>query len=59
MNEFWGAIFGGVVRTAIATAGGYAVSKGTISADQVTQLAGAVSVAVAGVWSIFQKIRAK
>lgn len=59
MNDFWAAILGGVTRAAVATAGGYAISKGTMTADQVTQLGGAVAVAGAGIWSIVQKVRAK
>lgn len=57
MNDFWKAMLGGIVRTAAATAGGYAVAKGTVSADTVTQLTGAVSVAGAGIWSLIQKYR--
>jgi hypothetical protein len=59
MNEFWTTILGSIARTTAATAGGYAVAKGTISADQLTQVAGAAGIAATGIWSIWQKIRAR
>lgn len=58
MNEFWTAVLGGVFRAILASAGGYAVAKGTISADQVTQIGGVVaSVGAAGL-SWYSKYRA-
>lgn len=59
MNDFWKTILGGIARAGVASAGGYAVAKGTLTADDVTQLAGTVSVLGAGIWSIVQKVRAK
>lgn len=57
MNSFWLAIFGGVVRTVIATAGGYAVAKGTLTANDVTQVSGAILTVGTGLWSVWQKVR--
>jgi hypothetical protein len=58
MNAFWLSVLGGVARTAIASASGYAVAKGTISADDATTTLGAIAAAGTGLWSVFQKARA-
>ena len=40
MNSLWFQIFSGMFRTILATVSGYAIAKGTISADQATQITG-------------------
>lgn len=58
MNPFFAAVLGGVVRAVIASAGGYAVAKGTLTADDVTQLTGTAAAVGAGLWSVIAKVRA-
>lgn len=74
MNAFWKTLLGSVTRTVVASASGYAVAKGTISAgdaqmatDVVAAVAsgnaevvsGAIGVGVIAAWSIWQKVRAR
>lgn len=59
MNDFWKTILGSIARTSLGAASGYAISKGTITADDATQIVGVAGAAVTGIWSIIQKVRAK
>ncbi len=45
----------GIVRTILAFGGGYLVTKGTISADLLTQLLGGIGTIFIAVWSVFAK----
>jgi len=45
----------GVVRHVLTTAGGYLAGSGTIAASEIEAAAGAFTVMVGVVWSIFDK----
>lgn len=73
MNAFWLTMLGSVARTAVGAASGYAVARGTITAQDAQvatdvlgaaasgapdAVVGAVGVAATLGWSIWQKLRA-
>lgn len=48
MNSFWKMVLGSIARTAIASASGYAVAKGTVSQADATAINDVTSAVVAG-----------
>ena len=59
MNDFWKSILGGLARAGLATASGYAVAHGTITADDAQGAMGAAGALFTAIWSVVQKIRAR
>lgn len=52
-------IIGGIVRAVLAAAGGTLVAHGYIGQTELEALVGALVVVGTGVWSVYQKVRAK
>lgn len=51
--------FLGIVRHVLTFVGGFLVMKGIIDESIVTELSGAITTLVGGVWSIINKIKIK
>lgn len=50
-------IFGGILRTVLASVAGYFIGKGYVNAEDAEVLIGALTTLAVGAWSIYQKLK--